>query len=155
MVRLSAVASDKVILTMTVARLNDCLQEMTDREMDARTRARSLQMGEVLEETDRADDQYQCAICKVFCYLSQITCQCTNQTKVVCIDHVDQLCKCPPANHTLRKRFSDTEPQDLLVNVSSAQPSLPCGATRALVLLSSASVRCSRRASGHSTAFRS
>ena len=89
---------------------------MTDREMDARTRARSLQMGEVLEETDRADDQYQCAICKVFCYLSQITCPCT--TRVVCIDHVDVLCKCPPANHVLRKRFNDIELQDIQAQVS-------------------------------------
>ncbi|TBU33002.1 PLU-1-like protein-domain-containing protein [Dichomitus squalens] len=96
--------------------LNDSLQEMTDREMDARTRARSLQMGEVLEETDRGDDQYQCATCKVFCYLSQITCPCT--TKIVCIDHVDQLCKCPLANHVLRKRFSDTELQDIQAKVS-------------------------------------
>lgn len=84
--------------------------------MDARARARSMQMGEVLEETDRADDQYQCAICKVFLYLSQITCTCT--TQVVCIDHVDQLCKCPLANHVLRKRFSDTELQDIQAKVS-------------------------------------
>ncbi|KAM5534398.1 hypothetical protein V8D89_011865 [Ganoderma adspersum] len=89
---------------------------MTDREMDARTRARSLQMGEVLEETDRGDDQYQCAICKVFLYLSQITCPCT--TRVVCIDHVDLLCKCPPANHVLRKRFNDIGLQDIQAQVS-------------------------------------
>lgn len=98
-----------------MCRLNDSLQEMTEREIDARTRARSLQMNETLEETDRADDQYQCTVCKVFCYLSQITCTCT--TKVVCIDHVEQLCKCPPANHILRKRFSDTELQDIQAKV--------------------------------------
>ena len=89
---------------------------MTDREMDARTRARSLQMGEVLEETDRPDDQYQCAICKVFCYLSQITCSCS--TKIVCIDHILELCKCPVPSRVLRKRFSDTELQDIQAKVS-------------------------------------
>lgn len=73
-------------------------------------------MNEVLEETDRGDDQYQCSVCKVFCYLSQITCTCTN--KIACIDHVDQLCKCPPVNHVLRKRFSDTELQDIQARVS-------------------------------------
>ncbi|KAI0677218.1 PLU-1-like protein-domain-containing protein [Trametes maxima] len=122
--KLPVFSHDELLITITqqsqsiqTALLNDSLQEMTDREMEARTRARALQMNEVLEETDRADDQYQCAVCKVFCYLSQITCQCT-ATKVVCIDHVEQLCKCPPANHVLRKRFSDTELQDIQAKVS-------------------------------------
>ena len=98
-------------------RLNDSLQEMTDREMDARTRARALQMGEALEETDRtSDDQYQCVVCKVFCYLSQITCTCTQ--KVVCIDHIHELCKCAVSTRCLRKRFSDTELQDIQAKVS-------------------------------------
>ncbi|KAI0355366.1 hypothetical protein OH77DRAFT_1479882 [Trametes cingulata] len=122
--KLPVFSHDELLITITQQSqsiqtalwLNDSLQEMTDREMDARTRARALQMNEVLEETDRADDQYQCAVCKVFCYLSQITCPCT--TKVVCIDHVEQLCKCPPANHILRKRFSDTELQDIQAKVS-------------------------------------
>ncbi|RPD66829.1 hypothetical protein L226DRAFT_529234 [Lentinus tigrinus ALCF2SS1-7] len=122
--KLPVFSHDELLITITQQSqtiqtamwLNDSLQEMTDREMDARTRARSLQMGEVLEETDRPEDQYQCAVCKVFCYLSQITCACT--TQVVCIDHVDQLCKCPPANHVLRKRFSDTELQDIQAKVS-------------------------------------
>ncbi|KAI9064868.1 hypothetical protein FKP32DRAFT_1591090 [Trametes sanguinea] len=122
--KLPVFSHDELLITITQQShsiqtalwLNDSLQEMTDREMDARTRARALQMNETLEETDRADEQYQCAECKVFCYLSQITCTCT--TKIVCIDHVDQLCKCPPANHVLRKRFSDTELQDIQAKVS-------------------------------------
>lgn len=89
---------------------------MVERELDARTRARKLEMGEVLEEADRAEEQYQCAICKVFCYLSQITCQCTS--KVVCIDHVDQLCKCPKTNLMLRKRFNDIDLQDTQMKVA-------------------------------------
>lgn len=90
---------------------------MTDREMQARTFARNLALGEVLEEVDRVEEQYQCTICKVFCYLSQITCQCT--TKVVCIDHVEELCHCPKTTKVLRKRFADTELQDIQIQVAA------------------------------------
>ncbi|KAF8165656.1 jumonji superfamily protein [Crassisporium funariophilum] len=89
------------------------LQEMTDREMNDRERARSLGIAEVLEEEDRSEDQYQCNICKAFCYLSQVMCQCTN--KVVCVDHVDLLCdNRGPHHQVLRKRFSDEELLDTL-----------------------------------------
>lgn len=83
---------------------------MVERELDARQRARALDMGEVIEEDDRPEEQYQCTICKCFCYLSQITCSCT--TKVVCIDHADELCGCPKTSQVLRKRFSDSYLQD-------------------------------------------
>jgi [histone H3]-trimethyl-L-lysine4 demethylase len=83
---------------------------MVERELNARQRARAMDMGEVLEETDRPEDQYQCKICKCFCYLSQMTCSCT--TKIVCIDHADELCKCPKTSQVLRKRFSDSYLQD-------------------------------------------
>ncbi|CCM06448.1 uncharacterized protein FIBRA_08712 [Fibroporia radiculosa] len=96
--------------------LNDNLQEMMVREMRLRDKARSLQMSETLEEMDRPEDQYQCTFCKVFCYLSQITCQCT--TKVVCIDHIDELCKCAKASRVLRKRFDDAELQEIQMKVS-------------------------------------
>ncbi|KAH9855011.1 PLU-1-like protein-domain-containing protein [Lenzites betulinus] len=122
--KLPVFSHDELLITITQQShtiqtalwLNDSLQEMTDREMEARMRARALQMNETLEETDRADDQYQCTVCKVFCYLSQIVCTCT--TKVACIDHVEQLCKCLPVNRVLRKRFSDTELQDIQAKVS-------------------------------------
>lgn len=85
--------------------LNDSLKEMTEREKDVRQRARALGLTEVLEEEDRAEDQYQCTVCKAFCYLSQITCPCS--TKVACIDHVAFLCECPAGRRVLRLRFSD------------------------------------------------
>ncbi|GJE84541.1 PLU-1-like protein-domain-containing protein [Phanerochaete sordida] len=90
--------------------LNDSLQEMVERELSARQRARAMDMGEILEEFDRPEDHYQCKICNCFCYLSQITCSCT--TKVVCIDHADELCKCAKTSQVLRKRFSDSYLQD-------------------------------------------
>lgn len=101
---------------MPYSRLDKSLQEMTERELENRKRARSLEIGESLDETDRPEEQYQCSVCKMLCYLSQITCQCT--TKVVCIDHLEQLCKCPMTNHFLRKRYSDMALQDIQIKVS-------------------------------------
>ncbi|KAF9478416.1 jumonji superfamily protein [Pholiota conissans] len=90
--------------------LIDSLKEMTDREMADRAKARSLNIGEILEEEDRPEDQYQCNICKAFCYLSQVTCQCSS--KVACVDHANLLCDNRTPHHLqLRKRFSD---EDLL-----------------------------------------
>ncbi|KAH9912394.1 PLU-1-like protein-domain-containing protein, partial [Fomitopsis serialis] len=93
--KLPVFSHDELLITITQQNqsiqtalwLNDSLQEMMVREMRIRDKARSLQMGEVLEGMDRAEDQCQCSRCKVFCYLSQITCSCT--TKVVCIDHIE------------------------------------------------------------------
>jgi histone demethylase JARID1 len=92
---------------MTLYRLKDSLKEMMERERMNRKKARALGLRDQLEEEDRPEDQYQCAICKVFCYLSQITCGCTN--KIVCADHAAQLCSCAMDQHALRLRFSDAE----------------------------------------------
>ena len=95
-------------------RLIDSLREMTGRELIDRQKARALGLAEILEEQDRPEDQYQCAICKAFCYLSQVTCQCS--TKVVCVDHHDLLCENQAAHRPLlRKRFSDEELTETLM----------------------------------------
>ena len=94
--------------TELFVRLIESLREMTDRELADRQKARVLGIGETLEQEDRPEDQYQCMVCKTFCYLSQVTCQCS--TKVVCVDHHDLLCENRAAHHLiLRKRFSDEE----------------------------------------------
>ena len=81
---------------------------MTDREMADRETVRLSGIGEVLEEEDRPKDQYQCNICKTFCYLSQVICQCSK--KVVCVDHRDLLCDNRTPHHIqLRKRFTDED----------------------------------------------
>ncbi|KDR84060.1 hypothetical protein GALMADRAFT_219890 [Galerina marginata CBS 339.88] len=117
--KLPVFSHDELLITITQQSqsiktsmwLIDSLKEMTDREMADREKARSLGLGEILEEEDRPEDQYQCNICKAFCYLSQVTCQCS--TKVVCVDHAELLCDNRSANHlTLRKRFSDEELRD-------------------------------------------
>ncbi|KAJ3532839.1 hypothetical protein NM688_g7365 [Phlebia brevispora] len=122
--KLPVFSHDELIITITQQStsiktaiwLNESLQEMVDRELEARARARAMEMEEILEENDRPEEQYQCKICKVFCYLSQITCSCTS--KVVCIDHVDKLCKCPLNKHVVRKRFDDMGLLDIQAKVA-------------------------------------
>ena len=99
-------------------RLYPNLQEMHQREVQRRERlrARVPNLEEVLVDCDHPEEQYQCAICKVFCYLSQVTCACT--TKVVCLDHADNLCKDPLVTRILRKRFSDESLAETLQKVS-------------------------------------
>ena len=80
---------------------------MTEREMQDRKKARDLALWETLEGDDRPEEQYQCMICKTFCYLSQVTCQCSNN--VVCVDHADLLCDRGMYHLILRKRLSDED----------------------------------------------
>ncbi|KAJ6616266.1 PLU-1-like protein-domain-containing protein [Mycena sp. CBHHK59/15] len=94
----------------------DSLQEMTDRELGDRQTARSMGMPEVLEEEDRPEDQYQCMICKAFCYLSQVTCSC--KTAVACVEHAHLLCERTTDHLKLRKRFSDEDLIETLRQVS-------------------------------------
>lgn len=95
--------------SLSINRLNPSLMEMTDRELANRRKARGLRLRESLEREDRAtEEQYQCNICKSFCYLSAVTCTC-NPNIVVCVDHVSSLCKCSMDHRSLRLRFSDNE----------------------------------------------
>ncbi|KAJ7098774.1 jumonji superfamily protein [Mycena belliarum] len=104
--------------------LIDSLQEMTDRELSDRQTARGMGMPEVLQEEDRSEDQYQCTICKAFCYLSQVTCGC--KTVVACVEHAHLLCERPPGHLVLRKRFSDEELLDTLSQVFT-RAAIPSG----------------------------
>jgi [histone H3]-trimethyl-L-lysine4 demethylase len=88
---------------------------MIGREMDRRKTARSLNLGEVLEEEDRSEEQSQCSTCKTFCYLSQVACQCT--ADVSCVEHASQLCECEMSQRFLRKRFSDGTLLDTLAQI--------------------------------------
>lgn len=47
------------------------------------------------------DDERQCDVCKTTCFLSAVTCSCT-QDRLVCLRHYKMLCECAPENHTLR-----------------------------------------------------
>ncbi|KAJ7639289.1 jumonji superfamily protein [Roridomyces roridus] len=123
--KLPVFSHDELLITITqhsqsiktALWLIDSLQEMTDREMAHRQTARATGMPEILEEQDHPEDQYQCTICKVFCYLSQVTCGC--KTVVACVDHAHLLCERHKDHLTLRKRFSDEELLDTLNQVET------------------------------------
>ncbi|KAI9635430.1 PLU-1-like protein-domain-containing protein [Dioszegia hungarica] len=72
---------------------------------------------EILVEEDCPEEQYQCCICKGFCYLSQITCTCTKL--VACIDHADSLCRCAKTKRVLRKRYSEAQLEEILADVQA------------------------------------
>lgn len=122
--KLPVFSHDELLITITQQSqsiktamwLIDSLREMTNREMELRARSRLLGFPEILEREDRSEEQYQCTVCKAFCYLSQITCQCTS--KIVCVDHADLLCEDRVTHQrTLRKRFSDEELLETLAKV--------------------------------------
>lgn len=96
------------------------VEEETSRRDRLRTRFSFLT--EQLVEEDGPEEQYQCCICKGYCYLSQITCPCTKL--VACVDHADQLCECSRTRWTLRKRYSEAQLEEILEIVVSraAQP---------------------------------
>ncbi|KAG8702071.1 hypothetical protein FRC09_004969 [Ceratobasidium sp. 395] len=97
--------------------LHKDLKEMVDRELEQRDQVRALvgRMDERLDDNDSPEDMYQCAICKGFCYLSQVTCQCTHSR--VCLEHVRQLCNCHVSTRVLHKRFEDQNLHDMLSDV--------------------------------------
>lgn len=103
-------------LNVTGSRLEPSLREMTERELGSRQVARTLGMVERLEDEDRPEDQYQCIYCKVFCYLSQVSCHCKNE--VVCIEHAKHLCDHPINQHVMRLRFTDVDLQETLAKVA-------------------------------------
>jgi len=72
---------------------------------------------ETLVEEDCPEDQYQCCVCKGFCYLSQITCSCTKF--VSCIQHASQLCSCDPTKRTLRMRYSENQLEQILEDITT------------------------------------
>ncbi len=71
---------------------------------------------EIVDEYDRPEEQYQCAVCKGFSYLAQVTCECTKQ--VACLEHWEDLCACVPSKRVLRKRFDDGELSDIVDDVT-------------------------------------
>uniref|UniRef100_A0A668AFW8 [histone H3]-trimethyl-L-lysine(4) demethylase n=1 Tax=Myripristis murdjan TaxID=586833 RepID=A0A668AFW8_9TELE len=54
------------------------------------------------------DEERQCCKCRTTCYLSGITCPCS-PGKLVCLHHAQDLCSCPPSNHTLHYKLTLAE----------------------------------------------
>lgn len=86
---------------------------MVDEETARRgaLRTKYPKLVEYLIEEDCPEEQYQCAICKAFCYLAQVTCSCTSQ--VSCLSHADQLCTCRKPRKVLRMRYSEAQLEDI------------------------------------------
>jgi histone demethylase JARID1 len=85
-------------------------------------RAAAPLITEILVEEDCPEEQYQCCICKGFCYLSQVTCTCTKL--VACVEHADQLCGCSKTKRALKKRYSEAQLEEILsiVEARANQP---------------------------------
>ncbi|GJJ07299.1 hypothetical protein Clacol_001499 [Clathrus columnatus] len=109
--KLPVFSHDELLITITQQSatiktamwLHPNLQEMYDREIQRRQRVRTKasNLEEVLVDHDHPEEQYQCAICKV-----------------VCLDHMENLCNDPLTSRVLRKRFSDEHLADVLQKVA-------------------------------------
>ncbi|QRV73270.1 histone demethylase JARID1 [Ceratobasidium sp. AG-Ba] len=124
--KLPVFSHDELLVTITqhaasvknAGWLYENLKEMVDRELEERAQVRALvgrSIDERLDDADSPEEAYQCAICKGFCYLSQVTCQCTQSR--VCLSHVPQLCNCHISTRILHKRFEDQHLLDMLSDV--------------------------------------
>ena len=83
---------------------------MVDREIQGREAVRKLGAIDFVDDRDVPEEQYQCIVCKAFCYLSQVKCSCGKKAnRVACLDHSAKLCSCPLNRRVLRMRFMDSE----------------------------------------------
>lgn len=99
------------------SRVLDSLREMIDGHLALRQALRREvpNISEILDEHDRPEEGYQCAVCKGFSYLAQVTCDCTKQ--VSCLEHWTSLCACPYTSRILRPRFDDEQLLSILAKV--------------------------------------
>ncbi|WVR04433.1 hypothetical protein IAU60_001436 [Kwoniella sp. DSM 27419] len=104
--------------------LKESLTQMVVEENRRRDKLRLTypMLTETQVEEDGAEESYQCAVCKAFCYLAQVTCACTSL--VACLDHADQLCACSKSKRSLRKRYTEAQLEEILAIVV-ARASLP------------------------------
>ncbi|KAI1314367.1 hypothetical protein EDD11_002232 [Mortierella claussenii] len=94
------------------------MKNLLEREMEQRKKALDQlpMMRVVLEEKDRPEEEVQCLHCNSYIYLSQVACSCG--PKVVCSDHVSELCKCDASERFLRLRYSDQQLEEITRRVS-------------------------------------
>ncbi|KAK7080654.1 Lysine-specific demethylase 5A [Halocaridina rubra] len=105
---------DELDLTVAAATYQDMLRMV---DLEKKLRRALLHWGVTSAEREAfellPDDERQCDFCKTTCFLSAVTCSCT-QDRLVCIRHYKLLCDCPPENHTLRYRYTLDELPPLL-----------------------------------------
>ncbi|KAF8925624.1 hypothetical protein BGZ58_000642 [Dissophora ornata] len=93
------------------------MKDLLDREMAQRKLALKEypSMRVAVEEVDRPEEEVQCMHCNSYIYLSQVACSCG--PKVVCSDHISELCKCDASERFLRLRYSDMQLEELAKRV--------------------------------------
>ncbi|CAG7848720.1 Lysine-specific demethylase 5C; AltName: Full=Histone demethylase JARID1C; AltName: Full=Jumonji/ARID domain-containing protein 1C; AltName: Full=Protein SmcX [Serendipita indica DSM 11827] len=106
--------------------LKPFLTDMLWRETKLRNRVRENYPGifEVVDAVDaQEEEQHQCVVCKAFCHLSRMGCECTSS--VVCHSHASFLCECDVSKRVLQLRYSDKTLEDMVNEVidRAAQPS--------------------------------
>ncbi|KAK6347123.1 hypothetical protein TWF696_007202 [Orbilia brochopaga] len=112
---LTAAARDTSI--KTALWLAPALEKIRDTELESRNELRETIPGitEQLVEGDLAEEQYQCIVCKSYCYLSQVICDCT--TNVGCLEHWRDICDCSSDKRILRLKHSDDGLRELVDKV--------------------------------------
>ncbi|CAO1622505.1 unnamed protein product [Jaminaea pallidilutea] len=103
-------ASQQSSSIATATWLQHSYREMVQREIAARKAIRTDVPGmtEIVEDRDRSEAESQCAYCRCFCYLTQVTSP--KADGVACLDHPFKVCGADsPTNWTLRLRFSDEQ----------------------------------------------
>ncbi|SCZ97679.1 BZ3500_MvSof-1268-A1-R1_Chr4-3g07364 [Microbotryum saponariae] len=93
-------------------------REMVERELAGREKLRRLLPGLIqgVDPTELDEEEYQCAQCKVLCYLSQVLSH--DMEQVACLDHYQSITNVD-AEHPLqlRLKFSDETLSSMLVRV--------------------------------------
>lgn len=102
-----------------LSRLSPALVRIRDKEFAERRglldQVPDIKQAVLGEDDELSEDQYQCGVCKVYCYLSQVTCSCT--TNVTCPSHYRDICDCDVSNLTLRLRKTEEDLRELVQKV--------------------------------------
>ncbi|CAH4036696.1 unnamed protein product [Pieris brassicae] len=100
-----ALEADSLSVTVALAAYRDMRTMLHD---ERKLRKALLDWGVTEAEREAfellPDDERQCHLCKTTCFLSCVTCTCTQH--VACLRHFHQLCDCSPAVHKLRYRYT-------------------------------------------------
>lgn len=93
-------------------------KEMIDREMADRKSARKSlgDLTEVVDDSDLAEEQFQCTVCKSYCYLSQVV-STSLPDQAACHEHANKVFG--ESEKTLRLRYPDEVLRQFLTRVKA------------------------------------
>ncbi|KAI5780878.1 PLU-1-like protein-domain-containing protein [Geopyxis carbonaria] len=114
---LTAAARDSTI--KTAQWLAPALERVKEREFNERAmileQLPEINQVVLADNEELSEDEYQCGVCKVYCYLSQVTCSCTSN--VTCPTHFRDICDCEKNKLTLRLRLGNSDLEELVQRV--------------------------------------